>query len=102
MLKEIQALEANGPWILVPLPPGKRAIDSKWVYKIKYRPNGEVEWYKARLVARGFSQVEGIDFNVAFAPVAKLVTISCLLSVAVKRQWLIHQLNVNNAFYMAI
>ncbi|GJU02223.1 putative RNA-directed DNA polymerase [Tanacetum coccineum] len=53
MKQEIQALEENKTWTLEELPKGKRAIDSKWVYKIKYKPNGDVERYKARLVAKG-------------------------------------------------
>lgn len=98
MKAEVKALEENGTWTLQELPKGKRAIDSKWVYKIKYKPNGEIERYKARLVAKGFTQMEGIDFHDTFTPVAKLVTVRSLLAVAVKRDWHIHQLDVNNAF----
>ncbi|KAI3759425.1 hypothetical protein L6452_07232 [Arctium lappa] len=98
MQKEIRALEENGTWTLEELPDGKRAIDSKWVYKIKYKSDGEIERYKARLVEKGFTQLEGIDFHDTFAPVAKLVTIRTLLTIATKRSWIIHQLDVNNAF----
>lgn len=62
MDKEMEALTKNNTWTLVPLPPNKRPIGSKWVYKIKYRSDGQIERYKARLVAKGYSQIEGIDF----------------------------------------
>ncbi|GJR58570.1 putative RNA-directed DNA polymerase [Tanacetum coccineum] len=98
MQKEVKALEKNGTWTLEYLPEGKRAIDLKWIYNIKFKPNGEVERYKARLVAKGFNQMEGMDYHDTFAPVAKLVTVRTLLAIAVKRDWIIHQLDVNNAF----
>ncbi|GJW99595.1 putative RNA-directed DNA polymerase [Tanacetum coccineum] len=82
MQREIKALEENGTWTIEDLPDGKRAIDSKWVYKIKYKPNGEIERYKARLVAKGFTQREGVDYHDTFAPVAKLVTVRSLLAIA--------------------
>lgn len=98
MKKEIKALEENNTRTLEEPPKRKLDIDSKWVYKIKYKPNGEIERYKARLVAKGFTQQEGVHYHDTFAPVEKLVMVHSLLVVDVKRDWVIHQLSVNNVF----
>uniref|UniRef100_A0A2N9FKK9 Reverse transcriptase Ty1/copia-type domain-containing protein n=1 Tax=Fagus sylvatica TaxID=28930 RepID=A0A2N9FKK9_FAGSY len=98
MLIEIDALEANHTWTLTASPPNKKLIGCKWVYKIKYNPDGTVERYKAQLVAKGYNQQEGLDYTETFAPVAKLVTVRVLLALATTHNWHLHQLDVNNAF----
>ncbi|XP_039050885.1 uncharacterized mitochondrial protein AtMg00810-like [Hibiscus syriacus] len=82
MKEEIDALESNNTWFVVTLPLGKVPIGCKWVYKIKYKANGDVEHFKARLVAKGFNQREEVNFVNTFSSVAKLVTARTVLAFA--------------------
>ena len=79
---------------MVPLPPGQCPIGCKWIYKIKYLSDGTIERYKARLIAKGFTQREGINYKETFALVAKLTTVCCLLSVAALQDWSLYQMDV--------
>uniref|UniRef100_A0ACD6APZ5 Uncharacterized protein n=2 Tax=Avena sativa TaxID=4498 RepID=A0ACD6APZ5_AVESA len=98
MIEELNALERNKTWELVHLPAGKRAVGCKWIYTVKQNPEGKIERYKARLVARGYSQAYGIDYDETFAPVAKMNTVRILISCATNFGWPLHQLDVKNAF----
>ena len=96
--EEIKALQKNKTWELAHLPPDKHPVGCKWIFNIKYKADGSVDRYKARLVARGYTQTYGLDYQETFAPVAKLNTIRVLFSLAVNLDWNLHQLDIKNAF----
>jgi histone deacetylase 1/2 len=98
MESEIIALHANNTWSLVPYEPSMNVVGCRWVYKIKRRADGTIEHYKARWVARGFSQQEGIDYLETFSLVVKPTTVRLVLAIAVSNCWQIRQLDVHNAF----
>jgi hypothetical protein len=96
--REIRELKANGTWKKVDCPNGSNLISTKWVFTIKYTPEGAVDRYKARLVARGFSQVQGIDYNETFAPTVRMDTLRMLMAIVAAKDLECHQVDVNNAF----
>ncbi len=92
--KEYNSFVINNIWSLVPLPKGRKPISCKWVFKIKHGFDGEVECYKAKFVARGFTQTFEVEYNETFTPVAKFVSIHCILAVTVIENMEIHQMDV--------
>ena len=99
MKEEIQALKQNQIWDFVPSPKNVKPISCKWVYKVKTCADGSVERYRARLVARGFSQQYGLDYDEMFSQVAKITTVHVLIALATSKSWKLWQMDdVKNAF----
>jgi hypothetical protein len=98
MTEEYQSILKNDVWDIVPRPEGKSVVTSKWIYKIKHAADGSIEKYKARFVARGFSQVEGVDYDETFAPVARYTSIRSIIALAASMGWKLHQMDVKTTF----
>lgn len=95
---ELDSLKASNTWELVPRPKDRKVIKCKWVFRKKYDENGHIQRHKVRLVACGYSQVEGTDYTETFSPVVKLKSIRTLLAIAVERNWKIHQVDITAAY----
>ncbi|CAI7772562.1 unnamed protein product [Closterium sp. NIES-53] len=100
--EEYDSLLENETWELCDLPPGKKAISSKLISRHKYGPDGELTSYKSRLVANGFQQTKGKDFDEIFAPVGKGTTLRVMMGTAANRGWTIKQMDINTAFLNGI
>ena len=95
---EIDSLNEMKTWTLQDLPSGSKAIGTKWVFDIKYNLDGSLNKFKARLVAQGFTQRPGQDYNEVFAPVAKHATIRYIISLAAHPSACLGQLDISTAF----
>ena len=104
MTEEYQSSMKNDVMEIVPNPESKSVVSSKWIYKIKHIANGSIEKYKARFVAHGFSQKEGINYEETFSIVARSTSIRTIMAFASKNKWKIHQgesKDLGNTFWQA-
>jgi hypothetical protein len=98
MVEEYDSIVRNDVWDVVPRPVGKSVVTSRWLYKTKIAADGSVEKHKARFVARGFSQIEGVDYDEMFAPVARYTSIRTIIAIAAEMGWRIHQMMLKPHF----
>ena len=98
MEAEMKSLEENDVWELTELPKGKKSVGSKWVYKAKIGVDGSVKRYKARLVAQGFTQKFGTDYDETFCPVVRMESLRALIALSVQFGLQLHQVDVTTAF----
>jgi hypothetical protein len=98
MKAEMDVVEKNHTWELANLPCGHRVITLKWAFKLKRDEVGAIIKHKARLVARGFLQREGINFDDAFAPMARMESVRLLLALAAQEGWRAHHMDIKSAF----
>jgi hypothetical protein len=96
--EEYDSIVKSGTWELVPRPADRDTVSCKWVFKAKKNEEGTIVRFKARLVARGFTQVYGVDYMDTFAPVAKMASLRILLAIAAFEDLEIHQMDVVTAF----
>eukprot|EP00253_Pinus_taeda_P032682 PITA_32682 len=98
MEEEMDSLAKNNTWDLIELPHGRSVIGCKWVFKLKWKIDGSIKRYKARLVAKVYSQVEGIEFYEIFLPIVKLVSIRTVLALASLLNLKLEELDVKKTF----
>ena len=99
MRAEIDSLHDHNIWELVELPEGRKPVGSKWVFKLKTNADGSVERCKARLVAQGYSQKEGLDYDETFSPVVRPESVrSVIIAFACKEGLKLHQMDITTAF----
>ena len=100
MKEEMSSLEENKTFTLTTLPEGRESVGGRWVYTVKEGFNGD-ETYKARYVAKGYSQVKGVDYNETYAPTASLTSVRCFMQLAAQYDLVLHQMDVKTAYLHA-
>lgn len=98
MNDEIEDLNCNATWVIINSLKDRKPNDCKWIYNIKYRSSGDIEHFKACLIAKGYNKREAFDFDETFSLGAIFVTMRCIIAMVVNFNWNLYQLDINNAF----
>ena len=98
MDEEMNSLQKNTTWELVSLPSGRKLVQCKWLFWTKVDTDGKTYKHKASMVAKVFSQVQGVDYHETFAPVAKMDSIRLVLAISASKHWEVHHMDVKSAF----
>lgn len=92
------ALERISTWQLVEAQPNIKPIGCKWIYKVKFHANGSIKRFEARLMAKGFNKIKGLNYVDTYSPVAKMTTVRMVIALTIIHNWFVKQLDINNAF----
>ena len=98
MVEEYDSIVRNSVWDVVLRPENKLLVSSSWLYKVKQAADGSVEKHKVRFFSCGFSQVEGIDYDETFSPIARYSSIRSMFTLSAHMGWKVHQMDVKAAF----
>jgi hypothetical protein len=98
MKNEMESMRTNQVWELVDLPSGRKSIGNKWVLKVKRKADGYIDKYKAQLVAKGYTQREGVDYEETFSPVVRFASIRLILAMVASLDLKLHQMDVKTTF----
>ena len=98
MEEEFNSLQENETWELVPLPPKKKLVQCKWVFRTKIVGDSSDNKYKAIFFVKGYSQLQFLDYTKTFAPVAKVDSIRLVLALVASKNWEVHHMDVKSAF----
>ena len=99
MEEEMESMNDNQVWDLVDLPPRQRSIENKWIFKIKRKVDRFIEWYKARLIAKGYTQKEEIDYKDTFSPVVRIISVRLILVIVAHMDLELYQMDVKTIFF---
>jgi len=102
MVEDYDSIVKNSVWEVLPRLADKLVVGSRWLYKVKHATDSNIKKHKAKFLAKGYSQVEGIDYEETFSPVARYSSIKSILALSAQMRWKIHQMDMKTTFFNGI